>query len=118
MTSAFDCIQSQDFPCLSMRPPPEGDTFESKLLTTSSRDLQELLCGGWILQHYLDRPCPPDVAYWLFQILCRHSDRHIIKSSFDVLWVLTEAAAEVYKSETVPYTACFKELIALPYFKL
>ncbi|XP_074613049.1 SMC5-SMC6 complex localization factor protein 2-like isoform X1 [Acropora palmata] len=87
-------VTSQDFPCLSMRPPPEDDTFESKLLTASSRDLQELLCGGWILQHYLDRPCPPDVAYWLFQILCRHSDRHIIKSSFDVLWLLTEAAAE------------------------
>ncbi|XP_029195881.2 uncharacterized protein LOC114961374 isoform X2 [Acropora millepora] len=87
-------VTSQDFPCLSMRPPPEGDSFESKLLTASSRDLQELLCGGWILQHYLDRPCPPDVAHWLFQILCRHSDRHIIKSSFDVLWVLTEAAAE------------------------
>ena len=118
MTAAFDYIQSQDFPCLSMRPPPEGDSFESKLLTASSRDLQELLCGGWILQHYLDRPCPPDVAHWLFQILCRHSDRHIIKSSFDVLWVLTEAAAEVYNSETVPYTACLKELIALPHLKL
>lgn len=87
-------VTSQDFPCLSMRPPPEGDSFESKLLTAPSRNLQELLCGGWILQHYLNRPCPPDVAHWLFQILCRHSDRHIIKSSFDVLWVLTEAAAE------------------------
>ena len=117
MAAAFDCIQSQDFPCLSMCPPPEGDTFEGKLLTAPSSDLQELLCGGWILQHYLDRPCPADVAYWLFQILCRHSDRHIIKSSFDILWILTEAAAEVYMSETVPYTTCLKELIPLPQIK-
>lgn len=88
-------VTSQDFPRLSMVPPPSSDnTFEAKLLTASDSDLQELLCGGWILQHYLDNPCPPEVTDWLFQIMCRHSNQHIISSSFQVLWVLVEASTE------------------------
>ncbi|XP_068709472.1 SMC5-SMC6 complex localization factor protein 2-like isoform X1 [Montipora foliosa] len=83
-----------DVPSLLINPSPECDTFEGKLVVASSSDLQELLCGGWILQHYLDRFCPADVAYWLFQILCRHRDQHIISSSFQILWTLTEAATE------------------------
>ena len=78
-----------------MVPHPVSDTFEGKLFTALDSDLQELLCGGWILQHYLDRPCPPEVADWLFQIMCRHSDQHIVSSSFQVLWALVEAATEV-----------------------
>lgn len=88
-------IQSQDFPRLSMVPHPVSDTFEGKLFMALDSDLQELLCGGWILQHYLDRPCPPEVADWLFQIMCRHNDQHIVSSSFQVLWTLVEAATEV-----------------------
>ena len=100
---ACDCIQSQDFPSLLINLPPECDTFEGKLVVASSSDLQELLCGSWILQHYLDRFCPADVAYWLFQILCRHSDQHIISSSFQVLWTLTEAATEVHIKLILPH---------------
>ena len=88
-------IQSQDFPRLSMVPHPGGDTFEAKLLSASDTDLEELLCGGWVLQHYLDKPCPPEVAEWLFQIMCRHRDQHIISASFQALWVMLEAATEV-----------------------
>ncbi|XP_078358629.1 SMC5-SMC6 complex localization factor protein 2-like [Oculina patagonica] len=87
-------VTSQDFPCLSMVPHPGEDTFEAKLMSASDTDLQELLCGGWILQHYLDKPCPSEVAEWLFQIMCRHRDQHIISSAFKVLWVMLEAATE------------------------
>ena len=88
-------LQTEDFPCLSMVPQPDKDTFEAKLMSASGNDLQELLCGGWILQHYLDKPCPSEVAEWLFQIMCRHRDQHIISSSFQVLCVMLEAATEV-----------------------
>ena len=64
-----------------MAPQPDGDTFEAKLMLASDSDLQELLCGGWILQHYLDKHCPSEVAEWLFHIMCRHRDQHIISSS-------------------------------------
>ena len=88
-------IQSPDFPRLSMVPHPDGDSFEIKLLSESDCDLQELLCGGWILQYYLDKPCPAEVAEWLFEIMCRHRDQHISSSAFQALWVLLEAATEV-----------------------
>lgn len=91
----FLFFQSQDFPHLSMVPHPQGNSFEAKLVLASDIELQELLCGGWVLQHYLDKPCPPEVAEWLFQIMCRHRDQHVIITSFQVLWIMLEAATEV-----------------------
>ena len=88
-------FQSQDFPHLSMVPHPQGNSFEAKLVLASDIELQELLCGGWVLQHYLDKPCPSEVAEWLFQIMCRHRDQHVIITSFQVLWIMLEAATEV-----------------------
>lgn len=78
-----------------MLPYPERNSFEEKLLMASDTDLQELLCGGWILQHYLNRACPREVCYWLFQIMCQHNDHHIINAAFQVLWAMIEAATEV-----------------------
>lgn len=87
-------VTSQDFPHLSMVPHPQGNSFEAKLVLASDIELQELLCGGWVLQHYLDKPCPSEVAEWLFQIMCRHRDQHVIITSFQVLWIMLEAATE------------------------
>ena len=95
MIVMFFFFQSQDFPRLSMVPHPQGNSFEAKLVLASDIELQELLCGGWVLQHYLDKPCPSEVAEWLFQILCRHRDQHVIITSFQVLWIMLEAATEV-----------------------
>lgn len=78
-----------------MVPHPGGGAFEAKLISASDVDLQELLCGGWIVQHYLDKPCPAKVAEWLFQIMCRHRDQHIVNSAFQAQWVLLEAGTEV-----------------------
>ena len=78
-----------------MLPRPNKDTFEAALLSGSDSDLQELLCGGWILQQYLNRPCPSEVADWLFQVMCRHRDQHAISSSFQVLWAMLEVVTEV-----------------------
>ncbi|XP_022805706.1 uncharacterized protein LOC111342848 isoform X3 [Stylophora pistillata] len=87
-------VTSQDFPHLSMVPHPHGNSFEAKLVSASDIELQELLCGGWVLQHYLDTLCPSEVAEWLFQIMCRHTDQHIINTCFQVLWIMLEAATE------------------------
>lgn len=96
-------FQSQDFPRLSMLPHPENYSFEAKVMSGSDADLQELICGGWILQHYLDWPCPSEVSEWLFQVMCRHQDQHVISSSFQVLWVMVETATEVSSCLTVSY---------------
>lgn len=96
-------FQSQDFPHLSMLPHPENYSFEAKVMSGSDADLQELICGGWILQHYLDWPCPSEVSEWLFQVMCRHQDQHVISSTFQVLWVMVEIATEVSSCLTVSY---------------
>ena len=94
-------FQSQDFPRLSMLPRPENDSFEAKVMSGSDADLQEIICGGWILQHYLDWPCPSEVSEWLFQVMCRHQDHHVISSTFQVLWVMVETATEASSCLTV-----------------
>ena len=86
-----------------MLPHPENYSFEAKVMSGSDADLQELICGGWILQHYLDWPCPSEVSEWLFQVMCRHQDQHVISSTFQVLWVMVETATEVSSCLTMSY---------------
>lgn len=54
-------------------------------------EIQELLCGGWITQRYLVRPCPQNVVQWLFHILSYHLDSHTVQASYNCLWSLLNA---------------------------
>ena len=72
-----------------------GDSIEQLLKTSTCEQLQELLCGGWILNHYLMKPCPPNVAEWLFDIMCQHEDIHVVSCAYQALWAFLLAGSEV-----------------------
>ena len=74
---------------------PSANGFEKLLVTSSCTKLHELLCGGWIMNHYLMKPCPRPVAEWLFDVMCHHQDTHVSSCAYQALWALLIAGTEV-----------------------
>lgn len=54
--------------------------------------LKNIICSDWLRLCYLEKPCPPYVWQWLFQIMCRSHDQELCSGAFKSLTSLIQIA--------------------------
>lgn len=66
---------------------------EGSLLTQQDPTvLRNIVCSEWLTICYLQKPCPPTVWQWLFQIMCRSHDQEVSSGAFKSLTSLIQTA--------------------------
>ena len=84
-------------PCYEDDPANSTNTMfsnvEGNLLTQQDPTvLKSIICSEWLTICYLQKPCPPTVWQWLFQIMCRSHDQDVSGGAFRSLTSLLQTA--------------------------
>ena len=97
-------VKSADFlielypPCVDEPTNTTASMFsnvEDNLLTQQDPSvLKNIICSEWLTICYLQKPCPPSVWQWLFQIMCKSLDLDLSRGAFRSLTSLIQIARQ------------------------